>query len=429
MDPVAPDADAPPLEAVSETWLSDTLVEFVFDSDEVSTVLPQQHVRVLVPEDYDPDGDVVYPMVLLIHGAGGRHFVWTDREHGWPTSLEDWARDKDVIIVMPDGGSEANPGWYSDWYNGGEYGSPRWETFHIAQLLPWVEANLRVRTDRNGRVVAGQSMGGFGTMSYAARHPDLFAGAFAFSGLLDSRPISGAFPNIWGDPVREPARIQGHNPMALIDNLHNTRVWFRTGMGIPGGPGTRDNDPGDLLVEEAVWLTNEEYDQALTAAGVPHTYLREPQRAHNFYVWHESFQEHAWPQMQAVFDGTAVAEQVEPFQYRSTEPAFDVFGWDVSVDRTDVEFLQLADVDRTSGLAVEGSGTVTITTPPDGLTASEPHEVTITTTIDGPLGPPAAQTTDTITTTTDDNGRLHLNVELADGGSASLSWNATGVTP
>lgn len=425
LDPAAPDPLAPPIEPVSETWLSDTLVEFVFESDEVSSVLPQQHVRILVPEGYDPEGEVTYPMVLLLHGAGGRHDVWTEREHGWPTAFEEWAGDKDVIIVMPDGGSEAEPGWYSDWYNGGQYGSPRWETFHISQLLPWVEANFRVRTDRAGRVVAGQSMGGFGTMGYAARHPDLFAGAFAFSGLLESRPVAGAFPAIWGGPVTEGARVQGHNPTALVDNLRNTRVWFRTGMGLPGGPGTEDNNPGFLVLEEVIWLTNEEFHRALTAAGVTHTYLREPQRAHSFYVWQESFQEHAWPQMQAVFTGDAVDEDVEPFRYRSTEPAFDVFGWEVSVDRAQVEFLQLADVDRTSGLSIEGSGVVTITTPAGGLVGRTPYDVTTTTRRDGLAGASGQPSIVTTTTTTDGAGRLHLNIDLAEGATASLSWTPT----
>src|SRR5205085_3008695 len=73
-------------------------------------------------------------------------------------------------------------GWFSDWFNGGAFGPPMWETFHITQLIPWVDANLRTVAAAEGRAVAGLSQGGFGSLSYAARHPDLFTSAAAFSG-------------------------------------------------------------------------------------------------------------------------------------------------------------------------------------------------------------------------------------------------------
>ena len=66
---------------------------------------------------------------------------------------------------------------------------PRWETFHIDQLIPWIDHNLRTVADRRGRAIAGLSQGGFCSMSYAARHPDLFGVALSFSGAPTSRSI------------------------------------------------------------------------------------------------------------------------------------------------------------------------------------------------------------------------------------------------
>jgi S-formylglutathione hydrolase FrmB len=80
-------------------------------------------------------------------------------------------------VVMPDRGTPQRPGWYSDWFNFGELGSPRWRTFHLRTVLPYVDRGFRTIRDRDFRVVAGLAMGGFGTMPYAARHPHLFAGA------------------------------------------------------------------------------------------------------------------------------------------------------------------------------------------------------------------------------------------------------------
>ncbi len=61
----------------------------------------------------------------------------------------------------------------------------RWETFHIGQLVPWIDANLRTRRSRGGRAIAGLSQGGFCSMSYASRHPDLFGTALSYSGAPD----------------------------------------------------------------------------------------------------------------------------------------------------------------------------------------------------------------------------------------------------
>ena len=64
-------------------------------------------------------------------------------------------------------------------------GPPEWETFHIQQLIPWIDDRYRVDPSRAARAIAGLSMGGFGAMSYAARHPDLFSWAGSFSGAVD----------------------------------------------------------------------------------------------------------------------------------------------------------------------------------------------------------------------------------------------------
>ena len=85
--------------------------------------------------------------------------------------------------------SYAGGGWCTDWFNGGAGGPPRWETFHIDQLIPWVDRNLRTVANRGGRAIAGLSQGGFCSMSYAARHPDLSGGRCRSRARLTSRSI------------------------------------------------------------------------------------------------------------------------------------------------------------------------------------------------------------------------------------------------
>ena len=48
------------------------------------------------------------------------------------------------------------------WCNGGAYGPPKWETFHIGQVFPWVDANLPTISTREGRAIircAGRDVG------------------------------------------------------------------------------------------------------------------------------------------------------------------------------------------------------------------------------------------------------------------------------
>jgi len=351
-------AAAPPAPSLSPdavNWLSNRLVELTFANPVVNPPLAKTKVRILVPAGY-AESAKRYPMVLLLHGIGDTSSAWTRNQDGWPITLETFTADKDVIVVMPDAGQNIDAGWFTDWYNGGAYGSPRWETYHLVQLLDYVDRSFRTRGDRNGRVVAGLSMGGFGTMSYAARNPDLFAGAFSFSGALDSTYLVFT-PEIWGLRATEEVRQRGHNPIDLADNLADTKVWFRTGMGLLGGPGPKDNTPG---LEPAIWPTNERFAQALSANRVAYSYMSYPMGNHNWWHWQEGFQL-AWPSMQKLFD--TVIPAPASFRYRSMETSFRIWGWDVEARRGVVEFLQMRAV-SSQGLELEGSGSVLLTSAP-----------------------------------------------------------------
>ncbi len=65
-------------------------------------------------------------------------------------------------------------GWYADAWNGGAGEPPAWETFHLVELIELLDRNWRAD---GARPVAGVSMGGFGAMAYAARHPGMFRAA------------------------------------------------------------------------------------------------------------------------------------------------------------------------------------------------------------------------------------------------------------
>ncbi len=82
---------------------------------------------------------------------------------------------------MPDGGKV---GWYTNWVDQSR-GAQAWADFYLAQLIPWVDANLRTIATKQGRAIAGLSMGGFGAVRFAQDRPDLFNYVASFSGAVD----------------------------------------------------------------------------------------------------------------------------------------------------------------------------------------------------------------------------------------------------
>ncbi|UPT46898.1 esterase family protein, partial [Streptomyces sp. WAC00303] len=130
-------------------------------------------VNVLLPDGYHTSGRR-YPVLYLFHGGGtGQDFITFDR-----MGIRAWTAGKPLIVVMPDGGAA---GWYSNPV-GSNVGPRNWETFHIAQLLPWVDANFRTYAEYDGRAVSGFSMGGFGALKYAAKYYGHFASVSSHSG-------------------------------------------------------------------------------------------------------------------------------------------------------------------------------------------------------------------------------------------------------
>lgn len=139
-------------------------------------------VRFLLPAGYDPDRAQPYDVLYLLHGGADMWHAWSSKGDVVDTLT---AGDFDFpgIVVMPEAGRS---GWYSDWAGktDGNF-APQWETFHIEQLVPWVDDNFNTSGTRSGRIIAGLSMGGYGALRYAGRHPELFSAVGAFSAGTD----------------------------------------------------------------------------------------------------------------------------------------------------------------------------------------------------------------------------------------------------
>ena len=315
------------------------------------------HVRVLVPAGYDANPQRRYPVLYLLHGSFDDYRSWTDKG-----DAEKITAGLQAIVVMPDNG---NGGWYTDWFRPGP---PRWETFHIGQLLPWIDEHYRTIPTRGERAVAGLSMGGFGAMSYAARHPDLFSWAAAFSGAVDivnnapvvgvidlEAPADGGKPgDQFGDRVLNEDNWRAHNPWDLASNLRNTTLRLDTGNGQPG-----PYDQGKLtpdLIEQQVHEMNVSLHDKLSSLHIPVAWDDYGPGTHSWPYWQRDLRQ-ALPSLEDSFAHPAAAPR--RFSYVSGVRSYDVYGWHVTSGGTKLTTLRGA---GRRGFTFVGGGPVTVRT-------------------------------------------------------------------
>jgi S-formylglutathione hydrolase FrmB len=357
-------------------------------------------IRILLPAGYDEAANAAsrYPLVLLLHGVGDDQSSWTNN-----TDIAAFTAAAPLIIVMPEAGHTPDSGWYSDWVDG-----PAWETFHIRELLPWVDATYRTVGTRAARAIAGFSMGGFGSMSYAARHPELFVAAAEFSGAVDTtvggqgeaallallQPSAGTpSSKVWGPYETDEARWRTHNPVDLASNLRWTDLWLVSGNGVPV-PGDK---PQTAPLEAGVYVMNLTFHQRLVDLGVAHAWH---DRGHGTHDWpYRQLDFHTW--LPVLLDVLAAPPPApSTFAYRSAEPSFSAWDWSFTTDRPGLQFVELQDVSA-AGLTATGSGPLGVTTAPVYAPGSTQH-------ITGDDG-------GKVDVVVDGDGRLRFTIDLGPG--------------
>jgi len=190
-------------------------------------------VRVYLPAGYEAGGKH-YPVLYYLHGLTGDESNWI--EHGHLDKVAD-SLGLQAIVVMPDGDNN----FYVDSKMTVDYDACmrdgtglmlpqqpkaktctrtwKYETYITHDLIGWVDKTYRTIPSREGRGVAGLSMGGYGSLMLSMRHPDLFAAAASHSG-VDSLLYGGPFPYEHG----KGARVDDIKP--LIANLGDFGKWM-----------------------------------------------------------------------------------------------------------------------------------------------------------------------------------------------------------
>ncbi len=111
--------------------------------------------------------------LYLLHGMSDDEGTWMRR-----TSIERYAEEKGLAVVMPDGGL----GWYTDMYRG-----LAWFKFISKELPALCRRFFPILSDkREDTYIGGNSMGGYGALKCALRAPRTFSRVISLSGALDA---------------------------------------------------------------------------------------------------------------------------------------------------------------------------------------------------------------------------------------------------
>jgi len=175
----------------------------------------EKHYVVYLPPSYATAPARRYPVAYYLHGLTGNEADWVT------LASIDVVADSligggtpEMIIVMPDG----DDGWYTNWEEAPQpydaclvdtllnRAAPalcvvqaRYEDYIARDLVRHVDSTYRTLADRRHRGIAGLSMGGYGAVTIALAHPEVFSAAASHSGVL--APLY-AGPHPFAAPVR-----------------------------------------------------------------------------------------------------------------------------------------------------------------------------------------------------------------------------------
>lgn len=216
-------------EALSMTEVASTSTSRVRDISVPSAALKRKvSVRVVLPNGYATQPTRRWPVLYLLHGCCTSYKSWSTEV------ILSLSASFGVLVVMPEGGTA---GYYSNWNKG-----PKWETFHQTELRRYLVSNYRA--DSRREAIGGFSMGGFGALSYAARHPGRFKAVMALSPVANSwrnpdvvfADIRAMYPktnryDLWGSPKKSAKTWKKHDPYYLTKGLRKTLVYLYAGTG------------------------------------------------------------------------------------------------------------------------------------------------------------------------------------------------------
>jgi enterochelin esterase-like enzyme len=210
---------------------------------------------IYLPPNYNTGGRR-YPVLYLLHGMGGHREEWL--AYGLVNVVDREISNGNIppmIVVLPQGDR-------AYWVNHANDG-PRWGEYIDRDLVAHIDATYRTLRSPASRAIGGLSMGGYGALSHAFTHPELFGIVGAHSSSL--RSDDGGVPFLG-----QSLEFQLKDPLYLArtaPNLDQLRIWIDVGQ------------------SDEVWIANNTIlHQTLVERGIDHIW-QSPPGAHNYDYW------------------------------------------------------------------------------------------------------------------------------------------------
>ncbi len=216
---------------------------------------------IVLPASFDADKTKHFPILYSLHGLGDNEQFFV---HSGLWNLVEDMREKgelkEFLIATPDGGVS--------FYINSKDGKDRYEEFLLQEFFPFMERRYRAAPGRVNRAISGVSMGGYGALHLAFRHPQLFVSVSAHSAALIEKlpaflgnapqsPRARVLGAVFGAPPDE-AFWEQNSPLTLARtaNLAGLHIYFDCG----------DRDDYGFEAGAAA------LDKILTARHVPHEF-------------------------------------------------------------------------------------------------------------------------------------------------------------
>ncbi|MBA2527848.1 MAG: alpha/beta hydrolase [Pyrinomonadaceae bacterium] len=145
---------------------------------------PNRSVLVYLPPDYEQQTKVRYAVVYLLHGFTDKaNKTWVIENEGLRMNigavmdrLIAERKVRPMILVMPDGSNKFGGSFYTNSITTGN-----WENYITRDLVNYVDKKYRTLPNAESRGIVGHSMGGYGAIKLAMKHPDIYGAVYGTS--------------------------------------------------------------------------------------------------------------------------------------------------------------------------------------------------------------------------------------------------------
>ena len=205
---------------------------------------PMRRTLVYLPPSYNRDSARRYPVLYLLHGATSVPEEWIDGSYQGMNlglvldSLIAAKAIPEMIVVMPNADNKLGAAFYAN-----SPATGNWEDFIVRDVVGYVDRKYRTVARGSQRALVGHSMGGFGALAIAFKHPRQFGMVYGvspcclgFVGRYDS--ASPAWPVLLQAPRWQDVPDRFHLMLGMAAALDGDRTNPRLFAELPFAIGT-----------------------------------------------------------------------------------------------------------------------------------------------------------------------------------------------